>query len=100
LAPRRCWHWCHAAWRFFQHPLQRQQPGGRRQQPSRQQRRDDREDTFDGHPLYTYVGDTSPGQANGNGLNSSGGLWHEVTTPGSAAPAGASSPASGAGNGY
>ena len=29
--------------------------------------------TFDGHPLYTYVGDTAPGQAKGNGLNLSGG---------------------------
>ena len=38
--------------------------------------------TFDGHPLYLYVGDTAPGQANGNGLNLNGGLWHEVTVPG------------------
>ena len=35
--------------------------------------------TYDGHPLYTYVGDTQPGQANGNNLNLNGGLWHEVT---------------------
>jgi predicted lipoprotein with Yx(FWY)xxD motif len=35
--------------------------------------------TYDGHPLYTYIGDTSPGQANGNNLNLNGGLWHEVT---------------------
>ena len=41
--------------------------------------------TFDGHPLYTYVGDTAPGQAKGNGLNLSGGVWHEITTSGSAA---------------
>ena len=33
---------------------------------------------YDGHPLYTYVGDTHPGQANGNNLNLNGGLWHEV----------------------
>jgi predicted lipoprotein with Yx(FWY)xxD motif len=52
--------------------------------------------TFDGHPLYTYVGDHAPGQAKGNGLNLSGGVWHEVTTSGSA-PAGA--PASGSGGG-
>jgi predicted lipoprotein with Yx(FWY)xxD motif len=52
--------------------------------------------TFDGHPLYTYVGDASPGQAKGNGLNLSGGVWHEVTTSGSA-PAGGSSSGSGAG---
>ena len=35
--------------------------------------------TYDGHPLYTYVGDGAPGQANGNELNLNGGLWHEVT---------------------
>jgi len=29
---------------------------------------------YDGHPLYTYVGDTAPGQAKGNGLNLSGGV--------------------------
>ena len=51
--------------------------------------------TFDGHPLYTFVGDTAPGQAKGNGLNAAGGLWHEVTSSGTAAPAGGSS--SGAG---
>ena len=28
--------------------------------------------TFDGHPLYTFVGDTAPGEAKGNGLNASG----------------------------
>jgi predicted lipoprotein with Yx(FWY)xxD motif len=35
--------------------------------------------TFDGHPLYTYVGDTAPGQTKGNGIK---GLWSEVTTSG------------------
>ena len=34
--------------------------------------------TYDGHPLYTYIGDTAPGQANGNNLNLNGGLWHVV----------------------
>jgi len=52
---------------------------------------------YDGHPLYTYVGDTAPGQAKGNGLNLSGGVWHEVTASGSAAPA--PSPSSGSGGG-
>jgi predicted lipoprotein with Yx(FWY)xxD motif len=31
--------------------------------------------------LYTYVGDTAPGQAHGNNLNLNGGLWHEVIVP-------------------
>ena len=34
--------------------------------------------TYDGHPLYTYVGDNGPGQAQGNNLNLNGGLWYEV----------------------
>ncbi len=52
--------------------------------------------TYNGHPLYAYIGDTTPGQANGNGLNSSGGIWHEVTASG-AAPAASSG---GGGSGY
>jgi predicted lipoprotein with Yx(FWY)xxD motif len=56
--------------------------------------------TFDGHPLYTFVGDTAPGQNKGNGLNAAGGLWHEITTSGTA-PAGSSSSGSGGGgSGY
>jgi predicted lipoprotein with Yx(FWY)xxD motif len=35
--------------------------------------------TYDGHPLYSYTADTTPGQANGNNLNLNGGSWHEVT---------------------
>jgi len=38
--------------------------------------------TYDGHPLYTYVGDTAPGQASGNNLDLNGGFWHEVTAAG------------------
>jgi predicted lipoprotein with Yx(FWY)xxD motif len=51
--------------------------------------------TFDGHPLYTYVGDTAPGTASGNDVNAFGGLWHEVPASGGAAPAGTSSPGAG-----
>jgi predicted lipoprotein with Yx(FWY)xxD motif len=36
------------------------------------------QETYNGHPLYTYVGDSGPGQAHGNNLNLNGGLWHEV----------------------
>jgi predicted lipoprotein with Yx(FWY)xxD motif len=53
--------------------------------------------TFDGHPLYAFAGDTAPGQNKGNGLNAAGGLWHEITTAGTA-PAGSSS--AGGGGGY
>ena len=38
--------------------------------------------TYDGHPLYTYVGDSAPGQAHGNNLNLNGGLWREVPAAG------------------
>ncbi len=38
--------------------------------------------TYDGHPLYTYVGDNGPGQAQGNNLNLNGGLWYEVRVSG------------------
>jgi len=34
--------------------------------------------TYNGHPLYTYVGDGGPGSAQGNNLNLSGGLWKEI----------------------
>ena len=55
---------------------------------------------YNGHPLYTYKGDTAPGQANGNNLNASGGVWHEVTVSGAAAPAPSTSTSSGGGYGY
>jgi predicted lipoprotein with Yx(FWY)xxD motif len=56
--------------------------------------------TYNGHPLYTYVADTAPGQAKGNGLNLSGGVWHEVTASGSAAAPAQSSSGGGGGYGY
>ncbi len=56
--------------------------------------------TYDGHPLYTYTADTAPGQANGNGINASGGVWHEVTASGAPAPASSPSASSGGGGGY
>jgi len=54
--------------------------------------------TYSGHPLYTYTADTAPGQANGNGVNANGGVWHEATVSGGPAPA--TSPTSGGGYGY
>ena len=38
--------------------------------------------TYNGHPLYTYVGDSGPGQNHGNNVNLNGGLWKEVTVSG------------------
>jgi predicted lipoprotein with Yx(FWY)xxD motif len=54
--------------------------------------------TFRGHPLYTFVGDKSAGQASGNGVNAFGGLWHEAPASGKA-PSGTSS-SGGGGYGY
>jgi predicted lipoprotein with Yx(FWY)xxD motif len=41
--------------------------------------------TYKGHPLYTYAGDSAPGQVKGNGL---GGTWHalRVTSIGAVSP--------------
>lgn len=55
--------------------------------------------TYDGHPLYTYVGDSAAGQAAGNGKNLSGGLWWAMTPTG-ATPSASSSSSSGGGGGY
>jgi predicted lipoprotein with Yx(FWY)xxD motif len=41
---------------------------------------------YNGHPLYTYTGDSAPGQANGDGYN---GKWH-VATPSIATNGGSS----------
>ena len=60
--------------------------------------------TYDGHPLYTYVGDTAAGQAKGNGQNLSGGLWYEMTVSGAKPAVGTtgstSSASTGGGGGY
>ena len=63
--------------------------------------------TYDGHPLYTYKGDTAAGQDGGNGLNISGGLWWAMTPGGAkltaakvSSPSPSSSSSSGGGYGY
>jgi len=38
--------------------------------------------TYDGHPLYTYIGDSGPGQDGGNNINLNGGLWRDVPVAG------------------
>lgn len=40
--------------------------------------------TFAGRPLYTYAGDSSPGEANGNGLTFFGGKWSALDESGEA----------------
>jgi predicted lipoprotein with Yx(FWY)xxD motif len=38
--------------------------------------------TYNGHPLYSYIGDRAPGQANGNGVTLNGGVWREIVISG------------------
>ncbi len=38
--------------------------------------------TYDRWPLYTWAGDSEPGQATGQGLNNLGGLWYVVAPDG------------------
>lgn len=40
--------------------------------------------TYDGHPLFTYSGDSAAGQANGEGISSFGGTWDVVDPAGKA----------------
>ena len=58
--------------------------------------------TYQGHPLYTYAGDSGPGQTSGNGI---GGKWHVTTAAegsngGAGAPSSAPTTNSGGGGGY
>ena len=53
--------------------------------------------TYNGHPLYTFINDKSPGQVNGQGINHFGGLWYVVGATGNAvttSPPPTSAPAS------
>jgi predicted lipoprotein with Yx(FWY)xxD motif len=38
--------------------------------------------TYAGHPLYTYVGDTKPGETKGQGLNQFGAGWYVLSPSG------------------
>lgn len=40
------------------------------------------QETYNGRPLYTYVGDSGPGQDHGNNVNLNGGLWKVVPVSG------------------
>ena len=49
----------------------------------RTKRRDGRwQVTYRGHPLYTFSGDTSRGQTNGEGLDDFGGWWYLISPAG------------------
>lgn len=60
--------------------------------------------TYNGHPLYYFVGDHSSGQTTGQGLNQFGALWYVLSPRGaeitSAPRASAPSPSTGSGSAY
>ena len=47
---------------------------------------------YNGHPLYVFAGDASPGNENGQNVNAYGGIWRTVAPSGdvitAAAPSG------------
>ncbi|MGH3340584.1 MAG: COG4315 family predicted lipoprotein [Propionibacteriaceae bacterium] len=47
--------------------------------------------TYNGHPLYTFVMDTSPGQTNGQGVTAFGGSWFTLNSAGNQVTAAQSS---------
>jgi predicted lipoprotein with Yx(FWY)xxD motif len=51
--------------------------------------------TISGHPVYTFQGDSGPGQTNGNGLTLNGGLWTAISRDGTSVAAGSSSTTTG-----
>lgn len=54
--------------------------------------------TYNGHPLYLFKGDKSPGDTNGQGLNAFGGSWYALSPAGDQVSGTSSS--SGGGYGY
>jgi predicted lipoprotein with Yx(FWY)xxD motif len=54
---------------------------------------------LNGHPLYTFAGDSSAGKASGQGLKSFGGVWETLTASGSAFAASSSSNSSASSSG-
>ena len=54
--------------------------------------------TYNGHPLYLYVGDQKPGDTNGQGINAFGGGWFVLSPAGDMVSGTGSN--SGGGNGY
>lgn len=62
-----------------------------------------RQVTYNGHPLYLYVGDKKPGEVTGQGLTAFGAAWFALSPAGnqiSATPSSSGSGASSGGGGY
>src|ERR1700760_4880562 len=56
--------------------------------------------TYNGHPLYYFVGDHSPGQTSGQALNQFGARWYVLGPTGNTVTSPASSPAAAGGSSY
>ncbi len=56
--------------------------------------------TYNGHPLYTFAGDSSPGDTSGQGVNAFGGLWYAVSPAGQQVTASASNNGGGSSSPY
>ena len=55
--------------------------------------------TYNGHPLYTFIKDTKPGETTGQGVTAFGAAWFALTPSGNQAATPASSSGSGGGSG-
>ncbi len=53
--------------------------------------------TYDGWPLYTFAGDSSPGQAKGEDVKGDGGTWLAISSPAAAAAGATTSPSTSSG---
>ena len=51
--------------------------------------------TYNGHPVYTFAGDTKAGQATGEAVKADGGTWYAVSPKGTAMTASAGSTSGG-----
>jgi predicted lipoprotein with Yx(FWY)xxD motif len=56
--------------------------------------------TYNGHPLYLFIGDKKPGDTNGQGLNAFGGSWFALSAAGDQVSGQASNSGGGGGLGY
>jgi len=53
--------------------------------------------TYNGHPVYTFTGDQSPGDTSGQGVNAFGARWYAISAAGNQVTGTASSSGGGGG---
>jgi predicted lipoprotein with Yx(FWY)xxD motif len=59
-----------------------------------------RQVTYNGHPVYRFIGDTKPGDTNGEGLTAFGGRWYAVSAAGKQVTGSGSGSGAGGSTGY